>query len=181
MSSVIVTHSGAVFDLLNPVPESVHLSDIAYSLSRMARYNGHTKYKVPYSVAQHSVYTASQVEPPIRVAALLHDAHEAYLGDLARPIKGLFPGWTELERRVQAVIHARFGLPWPLDGDVEAAIKYADNQALATEWRDLMPPFDISGQLDGAKATPDPIVPVPAEAAEQLFIEHYVLAREKVA
>jgi hypothetical protein len=143
--SWIFTRSGAKFDVLDPKVEDVHLSDIVWSLSRVCRFNGHTRRF--YSVAQHSLHTAELIyewtgDRSLALSALLHDAAEAYTGDIARPIKRMFedrfPGsFEELELGVELAIMARFNVSGPLDSSW-STIKQADDVMVATEIRDLM-------------------------------------------
>src|SRR5690349_6806238 len=99
--STITTHSGVQFDLLKPDPSVVHLEDIAHALSHLCRYTGHCNRF--YSVAEHSVIVSLMVppsEPKLAMQGLLHDATEAYVNDLARPLKDLLPEYKEIEMRV---------------------------------------------------------------------------------
>lgn len=142
--------SGRKFWPLDPRPEEVEIEDIAQALSNLCRFGGHCS--AFYSVAQHSVWVARHVEcerpgrPLLALHALLHDAAEAYLGDVIRPLKGsmmvdrghgVSESFEVAERRVMAAIYRKFGMPRLSDAD-RAIIKHADNVALATEARDLM-------------------------------------------
>lgn len=126
------THTGRVVDLSRFSEEDICVEDIAHALSQIIRFTGHAK--VPYSVAQHSLLVAEIAPPEHRLWALLHDASEAYLGDVASPLKTLLPQYRELEEKFQKVIAGRFGLPWPIPEEV----KHADRVALMTEKRDLL-------------------------------------------
>lgn len=131
MSQWIETVSGKQFHILCPQTADVDIEDIAHALSHLCRFTGHCK--VFYSVAQHCVL-ASRYCPEEPLWALLHDAAEAYLGDVSRPLKQALPEYSELEQKVQRVIFDRFGLYWPMP----SWIKEVDNRMLATERRDLM-------------------------------------------
>ncbi len=143
----ILTGSGRVVDLLDPDVNSIALEDIARNLSRLARFSGSTRGHFLYSVAQHSVLVADIVkslsEDPLAPRyALLHDAHEAYVGDITSPVKrALGPDGLQALRdmtdRLDLAIWAHFGLPEP-DYDMKLAVKRADMIALASERRDLM-------------------------------------------
>lgn len=86
MSTAVVTYTGKHIDLLDPKPEDIDIHDIAHSLSMQCRYNGHTPEF--YSVAQHSLEVSYAVSAkPSALAGLMHDAHEAYAGDIVRPVK----------------------------------------------------------------------------------------------
>jgi 5'-deoxynucleotidase YfbR-like HD superfamily hydrolase len=128
----IQTYSGKKFDLLNPTPESISIFDIAHALSNICRYTGHTKEF--YSVAQHSVLASVNVPPKDALAGLLHDATEAYLTDISKPLKMLLPEYCKLEDKIYKIIAAKFGLP----AELPASVKEADLRLLATEKRDLL-------------------------------------------
>lgn len=124
--------------ILDPRPEEIHLADIARGLSRIARFNGHTT--VFYSVAQHSILCEwiardRGLGVELQRLALMHDATEAYIGDLIRPVKQALPRYQEIEAGIWRAIAARFRLP----AEIPAEIKAIDNAALATEKRDLCP------------------------------------------
>ena len=138
MNPTIMTASGKYFDFLNPTQESIDINDIAHALSHLCRYTGHTREFL--SVAQHSVMVSYHVPHECALAGLLHDATEAYVGDMSRPLKLLLPEYQEIEARVWAAIAKKFGIPENLPPE----IKHADNVALMTERRDFMPPHSGS-------------------------------------
>lgn len=133
------TWSGKQFFPLEPRVEDIQFDDIAVSLSRTARFRGMTSEF--YSVAQHCVLASRHVAAGFALAALLHDAHEAYTGDIPRPLKQLLNEASDgavkrIERRLDAVICDAFGYPVKLlyRPEVEAI----DEVLLATEKRDLL-------------------------------------------
>jgi 5'-nucleotidase len=146
----IQTHTpGTRFDLAEPRAEDVRIEDIAYALSKLCRFTGHCKRF--YSVAQHSIHVAeivAETHPEWALAALLHDAEEAYIGDISSPLKALIRnngGARLLEgivANVEFAIEDRFGLFDSKTGPYRArrdCIKAADLKMLATERRELMP------------------------------------------
>lgn len=129
----IITASGRRFDLLNPQPDAIAPRDIAFSLAKICRFNGHCTGH--YSVAEHSLRVAELVAPEHKLAALLHDATEAYVGDMVSPLKQMLPAYQQIEQRIWHVICDRFGINPTLPEEVHQA----DLTMLATERRDLMP------------------------------------------
>lgn len=133
--------SGRRLDLLDPSPLDVEIEDIAHGLARVARWNGQTVGAHAFSVAQHALLVESLVaETDIgtrrsaKLAALLHDAPEYVIGDLISPFKAaLGLDYKAFETRLQAAIHARFGLPAVLPAELVAAIKAADRVAAYIE------------------------------------------------
>lgn len=122
----------------DPRPEEVDLGVIATGLSRINRFNGHTTQ--PYSVAEHSIHCAMRgwsTSDTLAKACLLHDAAEAYLGDLVRPVKRAMPNFDVFEERVMVAICERFHLP--VGGDLWAAVRDIDDAVLAAEREALLP------------------------------------------
>lgn len=137
--------SGACVDLMAPDLTAVSLTDFATALSRLPRFLGATRHGRPYSVAQHSVLVMQIIERGrhttlLQRAALLHDAHEALMGDIPTPVKIALgrASVQELEGRLQSAMGARFGLS-PLLFH-HWSIQAADQVALLTERRDLLAP-----------------------------------------
>lgn len=128
------TASGRQVFLLAPTHEQIDIDDIAHQLAMQCRWVGATR--AFYSVAQHSVLVAGLVPPPYRLWGLLHDASEAYLGDVNSRFKQSAPmsGYRAVEGHLQQVIFHCFGLHGPLPEEV----RMADLQLLACESRDLL-------------------------------------------
>lgn len=181
----VLTHSGRAVDLIAPDPQSIHLEDIALSLSRRARWGGHTH--TFYSVGEHScrvaylVYAlaigagmlASHAKILAR-AGLFHDGHEAIVGDTPTPVKVAFgrPAVEAVASRLDVAIAAAFDFDPRLFDD--PLVKLADAIMLATEARDLMPrpPRDWL-PLEPAPL-PGRIIPCTSmQAAEDLFLSHF--------
>lgn len=106
--SSITTLSGKFFDILKPEEYTFDIEEIATSLSNICRYTGHVNSF--YSVAEHSVLVSRIVPKRLALAGLLHDASEAYLGDVSSPLKKLLPEYKRIEERVQQAIAKQFGL-----------------------------------------------------------------------
>lgn len=129
--------SGRRLDLLDPSPDDIAIEDIAHGLARVARWNGQTLGEHAFSVAQHALLVetivrecALQKERRWLLAALLHDAPEYVIGDLISPFKSAVGlDYKAFEAKLLHAIHARFGLPPRLPGEVIAAIKAADRVA----------------------------------------------------
>lgn len=124
----IRTYSGKVFDLKIMDPDSICIHDIAHALSYTNRFGGHLER--PYSVAQHCCLASEMVPEEHRLAALLHDASEAYLGDMPSPFKKLMPDFKYHEDRLMEIIAEKFGFQWPL----HPIIKEVDKLLLDQEW-----------------------------------------------
>ncbi len=140
--SWIQTYSGVQFWPLEPRVEDVRLEDIAHALANHCRFNGHCR--TFYSVAQHSVLVSEELrlegfEDDTLAAALFHDAAEAYLPDICRPIKSAWPDFPAIERRLLNVILQALGIGGR-EPDQQRAIKRCDDMQLATEARDLLGP-----------------------------------------
>jgi uncharacterized protein len=163
----IRTFSGIYFNLANPNPEDVFAFDIAVALSRECRFNNHTK-KV-YTVAEHSVWCAALAEQfypehsYLPFYCLLHDAHEAYIRDIASPVinsisQAFKDEWNALKDSVQQAIDLRFGVR---NSHKHELVKKIDKQALEFEWNTKMLSW---------KGLP----PLGEKAACDLFIHHFI-------
>ncbi|MFD1195119.1 HD domain-containing protein [Seohaeicola saemankumensis] len=126
--------SGRRLDLLDPTPVDIEIEDIAHGLAFVARWNGQTRGDHAYSVAEHSLLVetlfsrmAPGIAPKWQLAALLHDAPEYVIGDMISPVKSAVgPGYEDLDTRLTAAIHIRFGLPATIPAEIKKQIKQAD-------------------------------------------------------
>ncbi|MBO9395309.1 HD family hydrolase [Shimia sp. R9_2] len=126
--------SGRRLDLLDPTPVDIEIEDIAHGLAFVARWNGQTHGDFAYSVAEHSLLVEDiyrrmykSTTPKNRLTALLHDAPEYVIGDMISPVKAAVgPGYGQLDDRLTAAIHIRFGLPAETPKRLKAQIKKAD-------------------------------------------------------
>ncbi len=164
------TYTGRSFYPLDPRAEEISLEDIAHSLSNQCRFAGHCKSF--YSVAQHSVLVADNVPESDKKWALLHDATEAFLVDLPRPVKyhsAIGVAYREAEDALTKVICERFGLPLV----PPPSVKQADNDVLLAERRDLMQEQRVKWTIgmDGkSKAVPQIIVPWSPSLSKKAFL-----------
>lgn len=164
----VSTFSGNRFYPLEPRIDHIAIEDIAHGLAYQCRFNGQTHEF--YSVAQHSLIVSSLAPTDLRLAALLHDAAEAYLGDMVKPLKVLLPEFAAIEDQVSAMIATAFGIDFSDYGP----IKRADLIALATEKRDLMPhSVERWAYLDGIRALPGRIVTMNPGQAKQAFLDEF--------
>jgi hypothetical protein len=172
----IQTASGRKVSLTAPTPADVSIFDIAAHLAKVCRFNGACT--LFYSVAQHSVLVSEMFgDPDQALQALLHDGHEAYLGDPTTPLKrALFPDRPDrlavLADRHDYAIRVAVGIAPQLDDELATWITHADRVALATERRDL-----LEHELDWKLPLPDPlpqrIRPLTWDRAEQLFLRRF--------
>lgn len=132
------TYTGRQFWPLDPRADEVDIVDIAHALANSCRYAGHCHGF--YSVAEHSVLLSHIVPPEDAFAALMHDATEAYVVDVPRPLKPFLPGYKEIETRVWSAIAAAFGLA----EELPESVKLADTAILLAERDQVMgtPPAD---------------------------------------
>lgn len=155
--------SGRRLDLLDPTPMDIEIEDIAHGLAFVARWNGQTRGDWPYSVAEHSLLVEAifaRSHPDARawaLAALLHDAPEYVIGDMISPVKSsVGAGYGDMDARLAAAIHLRFGLPAILPSAVKKAIKAADK---VSAWLEAV---EIAGfdraEADKLFGAPDPAV-----------------------
>ena len=144
----IRTFSGKFVEPYNLNPDDVNVIDIAHSLARICRYQGHCNHFM--SVAQHSVMVAARVPVHMRLTALLHDASEAYLGDMPRPLKRMpqMAFYREAEERAHEVIAKKFGCIWPWPPE----IKLADANQLRWEFENLRDAETDNGHWDVDKS-----------------------------
>jgi 5'-deoxynucleotidase YfbR-like HD superfamily hydrolase len=133
--------SGRRLDLLDPSPLDIEITDIAHGLARVARWNGQTEGAHIFSVAQHTllVETVARARWPsldrrARLAILLHDAPEYVIGDMISPFKAVIGNaYKDIEARLLAAIHLRFGLPAQRPGEIDRLLKIADRGAAYLE------------------------------------------------
>lgn len=167
------TYTGVRFYPLDPRAEEVRIEDIAHHLALLTRFGGACRKF--YSVAEHSVRVSFACAPQDALWGLLHDAAEAYLIDVPRPLKRLLVGYKDHESAVQRSICERFGLGL----EQPQSVTIADDVLLVTEGRDLMTQFEPRWALR-ADPLPEPITPWTWMAAELLFLERFEVLTNEV-
>lgn len=137
--NAILTYTNTLFYPLAPQADEVKLEDIAHALSQMCRANGH--FKSFYSVAQHSINCAREAQArgwadKVQLACLLHDASEAYISDITRPVKYYLDDYKKIEQHLQNVIYEKFGIK-ELSHEECGQIGDIDNALLHHEFEQL--------------------------------------------
>ena len=177
--------SGRRLDLLEPSPLDIEIADIAHGLARVARWNGQTNGPHAFSVAQHCVLVerlTSELNPRLtaqaRLMALLHDAPEYVVGDLISPFKAAIGvDYKDLELKLQAAIHLRFGLPALVPTALAALFKKADRLSAYLRGHP-------AGRLRGGRSPPPVrhpaqapktprLMPLPTAEAQGQFLERF--------
>lgn len=170
----IILSGGTYFDFEAPGESEFTIQDIAHGLAHICRFGGQCD---PfYSVAEHSVHVSTIVPPEHALAGLLHDAAEAFCGDMVKPMKMLCPDYVAVEKRVERAILARFGID-----ELPPTIKAADIQMLATEQRHLMNNRDEWESCEGGEAR-DMVLPCwsPYEARQRFVARFFDLTAPPV-
>ncbi len=190
MTVHMLTVSGRDFMPMQIMPDEVRITDIAHALSLICRFGGHTLEH--YSIAQHSllvqrILKEMNASPEIQLAGLMHDAHEAYVGDIPTPIKAAIGHcWQHLEEQASWAVLSACGLE-RISNECKNVIKTADLIALATERRDLIR-FDANCNfawdiLDGVSPFHEPATSGSWSPQwwENLFLDQFMELRDTVA
>jgi 5'-deoxynucleotidase YfbR-like HD superfamily hydrolase len=179
------TYTGRCVSLAKPDPSSIDIRDIACSLSRLNRFSGATR--LPVNVADHSLnvtrFLAMKKAPPaVQMLGLLHDAHEAYLGDITAPVRREIAAYASFDLvariadRLDVAIMNAFGFGLLPSLGEEAWVRSADAAVFAAEWRDLM-----QGPCPTViEAAPFAIKPRSADKAEEDFLRTFERLRIEV-
>lgn len=174
----MLTNSGGRVDLPEPAPEQILIQDIAHHLSYINRFTGATT--SPYSVASHSLYVSrllAHLGPEMELAGLMHDAPEAYLGDVSSPLKRLLPEYKRIEANFWRVIAEKWGLPKTLPAEVHEA----DRNAYFAERTVLMPwNADLLEEGEGLERPPTISIFQGPENAKAAFIQRFHSLRRQI-
>lgn len=169
----ILTYTGRRFWPLDPRSDEVDIEDIAVGLANQVRFRGQIPPKRFYSVAQHSVIVSFFVPPELALTGLLHDASEAYLGDMSGPIKRFLPEFVAAEHRCEAAVAERFGL----DRLTSVAIKEVDSRILTDEAAVLFAPAVLARARECGWALKSPLgfnlEPLRPDLACSMFLNRF--------
>lgn len=164
----LLTYTGHLFNPWYPEWDLINIWDISHALAGVSRFGAHTP--STYSVAQHSVLVSRLCPPEHRLWGLLHDAAEAYIGDMISPVKRTLPEFIKLEKILQKAICEKFGLSWPEPPEVKAA----DQRAYASESISMR--NTNIGDADHPRIKGKglvPVFPLTAPQAEEVFLKEY--------
>lgn len=164
------TFTGKKFYPTDPQASDVDVLDIAHSLAMQCRYNGHvTRF---YSVAEHCVLMSQNIAPEYALWALLHDATEAYVGDMVRPLKLQMPEYRAVEDRVELAIAEHFRID--VTPAMHTAVKRVDTRILIDERAELLRPSPHGwSSLDGMEPLGVEIVGWSPVVAEAMYLARF--------
>jgi len=180
-TGLMCTYTGKLFGIFEPDPDSICIEDIAHALACTNRYRGHTR--APYSVAEHCVRMSYPELPGDPLVNLLHDAVEAYVGDIISPHKRKLCWYIEDEyipfKRLERMILPKIWEGLSLGYREHPRTKEADNIMYMTEVRDLLPPETWPHFLRDPRITQqvkplvEPIFPWSWDSAEIRYLQRY--------
>jgi len=166
-ATTISLQSGATLDFVDPRSSNFTIEDVAHGLANLCRYSGQCRRF--YSVAEHSLYV-SELSEDFKLAALLHDAAEAFVADLPSPLKSLLPEYKRIENRIQRVIFDRFGL----GKDIPPEVKATEKRMLAAEQAQIMPPGTTAwAEQEGIKPALILVRHLSPTEAKKLFLSRF--------
>lgn len=166
------TFSGEPFYPLEAHPDDIRIEDIAHALGMVCRYAGHCLRF--YSVAEHSVLMSRAVDPEHALWALLHDATEAYIGDMVRPLKHEIPDYMAAEDRLWLAIAEKFGLAGPMPDQV----KEFDTRIVVDEKMQIMAPSRLPWAVEDYTPLGVTIVGWYPQRATQAFLDRFHMLTE---
>jgi hypothetical protein len=174
-NSWLQTASGGRVSVLNPLQKEINIQDIAGSLAKQCRFNGHCQEF--YSVAEHCVRGVKLIQQiwgsdslDLQKAFLLHDASEAYIGDMIKPVKVMDPVFNAIEAKFEKVIQSRFNL----NPNLYIQVKLVDQMMLVWEKRDLLPNSEDWPNLPSIEGYDlEKLIPFEWKDAEMLYLNTY--------
>lgn len=174
----IQTYTGIKFNLTSPTADMIDIVDIAHALSQQCRFTGHTKHF--FSVAEHCINCAAQADDPQHaMALLLHDAPEAYIGDVNSPLKALIADlYRPIDERVATVIYEKFGAD--RSPEMRARIRVVDLRMLETERRLLMGDPPDRWFCESLEPYDVPLTCYNVAKAKKLYLETFEVLKGKV-
>jgi uncharacterized protein len=174
LNNYIHLYNGGFFNFEAPETSVYSIEDVAHNLSHINRFTGSSE--VAYNVAQHSWYVSVYLEQQgypkdIQLVGLMHDVSEAFLNDIAKPLKQLLPDYRKIEYKVEKAIFEKYGLPFPM----ESMIKDADNAVFVAERKYLQPlcPQGLIYNGKNVEAAQFIIVPWSAEKSKKEFLRRF--------
>lgn len=185
--NTLETVSGRKINVTNPDPSTIEITDIAWALSRMPRFSGHSIPYVPYSVAQHCIQVANELAPhgpKIQFYGLLHDAAEAYINDLPSPVKHIpeiHAVISKLEDKLMLTIYEALGITPPTEEE-EKIVKVADKIQQAVEAHNFMYSRGHDWNLPKVsfKKLQEFEQPIESVKAYDLFLEYYEMLLHQI-
>jgi 5'-deoxynucleotidase YfbR-like HD superfamily hydrolase len=181
------TVSGKKINVTSPDPSTIEITDIAWALSRMPRFSGHSIPYIPYSVAQHCIQVMKELAPHghrIQLHGLLHDAAEAYINDLPSPVKHIpeiHAVISKLEDRLMLTIYEAIGIDPPTEEE-EKIVKIADKHQQAVEAYNFMHSRGHDWNLPKVsfKKLQEFEQPLTSVKAYDLYLEYFEILLEKI-
>lgn len=164
----IQTFSGKKFDVVDCTLDDIQIIDIAHGLSNICRFGG----QIPqfYSVAQHSVLMADEASTGLRLSALLHDASEAYMGDMCRHLKDILgEHYVAVEHKLMEKIAEKFQFTWPMPPE----LKWLDRDMVETEFALLWDDKRFEGRPVYGHVLPIRIKPWSPDYAKFVFLDWF--------
>lgn len=167
--SFMETNSGKKFEFNNIKEDAIVIEDIAEQISKLCRFNGACRGF--YSVAEHSVILSKCVPVEYQLHALLHDATEAYVGDVISPVKREFTSIKEYENKLLPIIFNALGVKY--DHMLMDMVHYADIKLLVTEKRQIMPNRYSYGDMEDHESYKIKVQGLNWQNAKQEFLDRW--------
>lgn len=175
----IQSRDGRCIDLIAPDLTELTIEEVAHSLSRICRFTGHTRGRIPYNVAQHSCLVAKNLPQELQYDGLMHDSHESALGDVSSPVKWALERWGggKAWKKLDDSMANAFAQRWSFSLGIPL-VREADLRALITERRDVMgnveaKPWGIMWEGKLVQPYVDEIIPWSIDESEYQFLRAF--------